>query len=188
MSVWASAPRLPISIESAASTHNGARIAAAWSDGSAAYAKRASTASVPALVTTDMNAVTGSGAPSYTSGVQAWNGTRLSLNASPTRNSPAPTASTGVTGAVASTANATEPVAPNSSAEPYSKKPDAIELRMRYLSADSRAVERIEIAHRQYSPSESSSRPRKTIIRLPAPAISIAPLALHSSSAVVPAT
>ena len=118
MSVCASAPRLPTSIESAASTQSGARIAAARSAGSAAYAKRASTASVPALVTTDMNAVIGSGAPSYTSGVQAWNGTRLSLNARPTRNSPAPSASSGVTGAAASAANATEPVAPNSSAEP----------------------------------------------------------------------
>src|ERR1700685_3450985 len=115
-----------------------------------------------------MKAVTGSGAPSYTSGVQAWNGTRLSLNARPTRNSPAPTASTGVTGAVASTANATEPVAPNSSAEPYSKNPDAIELRIRYLRADSRAGGRVEIAHRQYSARESSSRPRNTISRFAA--------------------
>ncbi len=93
-----------------------------------------------------------------------------------------------MTGAAASAENATDPVAPNSSAEPYSKKPDAIELRMRYLSADSRAVWRIEIAHRQYSASESSSRPKKTVIRFAAPAISIAPLALHSSSAVVPPT
>src|ERR1700682_5146408 len=104
-----------------------------------------------------MNAVTGSGAPSYTSGAQAWNGTRLSLNASPTMNSPAPSASSGVTVAVASTANVTEPVAPNSSAEPYNKKPDAIEDKMRYLSADSRAVRRVDIAHRQYSASGSSS-------------------------------
>src|ERR1700733_3533707 len=188
MSVCASAPRLPITIDSAASTHSGTRIFAAWSDGSAAYANRASTASVPAFVATDMNAVTGSGAPSYTSGVHSWKGTMLSLNASPTMNSPAPSASSGVTTALASAENATEPVAPNISAEPYSKNPDAIDERIRYFSADSRAVPRAEIAHRQYRPSESSSSPRNTISRLDAPDISIAPLALHSSSAVVPAT
>ena len=46
--------------------------------------------SAPALVTTDINAVTASGAPSYTSGVHTWNGTELSLNAMPTKNSPLP--------------------------------------------------------------------------------------------------
>src|SRR5579875_3574538 len=74
------------------------------------------------------------------------------------------------------------------SAEPDSKNPDAIELRIRYFSADSRALERADIAHRQYSASESSSSPRKTVMRLAAPAMSIAPLALHRRSAVVPAT
>jgi hypothetical protein len=40
------------------------------------------------------------------------------LNATPTRNRPAPSASSGVTGALAIAENCTEPVAPNSSAEP----------------------------------------------------------------------
>ncbi len=93
-----------------------------------------------------------------------------------------------MTVAVASAANATEPVAPNISAEPYSKNPDAIDDRIKYFSADSRAVRRGDIAHRQYSASDSSSSPRNTAIRFAAPAISIAPLALHSSSDVVPAT
>ena len=62
---------------------------------SAAYAKRANTASVPALVTTLMKAVTASGAPSYTSGAHTWNGTRLNLNAMPTRNRPLPSRNSG---------------------------------------------------------------------------------------------
>src|SRR5579862_8177940 len=37
-----------------------------------------------ALVATDMKAVTGVGAPSYTSGVHMWNGTTETLNAKPT--------------------------------------------------------------------------------------------------------
>ena len=38
-----------------------------------------------ALDPTDKNAVTGVGAPWYTSGTQIWNGTAATLNASPTR-------------------------------------------------------------------------------------------------------
>ena len=37
-----------------------------------------------------MKAVTGSGAPSKTSGVQLWNGTMLSLKSSPIMNMPEP--------------------------------------------------------------------------------------------------
>ncbi len=85
-------------------------------------------------------------------------------------------------------ASATDPLAPNIRAMPYSMKPEAIDERIRYLSADSRAVPRGASPHRQYSASESNSRPRKIIIRFEAPVISIAPLALHSTSAVEPAT
>src|SRR5947209_8132832 len=46
-----------------------------------------------ALVPTDINAVTGAGAPSYTSGVQAWNGTPETLKAKPTVSRPIPISS-----------------------------------------------------------------------------------------------
>ena len=82
----------------------------------------------------------------------------------------------------------TLPVAPKSSAAPKSKKAVAVELRIKYLSADSRAVFRSTAAQSAYRPSESSSSPRKIAIKFAAPAISIAPHALHSMIAVVPAT
>ena len=70
---------------------------------------------------------------------------------------------------------------------PKSMNPVAVELRIKYLSADSRAVLRSTMPHRQYSASESNSRPRKIVIRFAAPAISMAPHVLHSIKAVVPA-
>src|ERR1700723_2968591 len=117
-----------------------------------------------------------------------WNGTRLSLNAMPTRNKPLPSSNSRLGLVAASAESATEPLAPNKSAIPKSKKPDAIDERIKYLSADSRAVARTEIAHRQYRPSESNSRPRNTVISLPAPVTSLAPLALQRINAVEPAT
>ncbi len=47
------------------------------------------------LVATAMNAVTGVGAPSYTSGVQAWNGATDALKASPATASAMPVSSSG---------------------------------------------------------------------------------------------
>src|SRR5580658_5840475 len=52
-------------------------------------------ANAAAFTATAMNAVVGVGAPSYASGVQAWNGTALTLNARPTRISTTPISSTG---------------------------------------------------------------------------------------------
>ena len=43
-----------------------------------------------------MNAVTGSGAPSKTSGAHVWNGTRLNLKTSPIKNMPAPIQKSGL--------------------------------------------------------------------------------------------
>ena len=85
-------------------------------------------------------------------------------------------------------ASMTLPVAPKSSAAPKSRKAVAVELRIKYLSADSRAVFRSTEAQSAYRPNESSSRPRKIAIKFAAPAISIAPHALQSMIAVVPAT
>src|SRR5579862_707465 len=101
--------------------------------------KRAKTASVPAFVATLMNAVTGSGAPSKTSGVQVWNGTRLSLKTIPIKNIPAPIQKYGDIERLKLTRSdsRTLPVAPKSSAKPKIKNPVAVELKIRYLSADS---------------------------------------------------
>src|SRR5579863_6333567 len=111
--------------------------------------KRAKTANVAAFVATLMKAVTGSGAPSKTSGVHVWNGTRLSLKTSPIRNMPEPVQNKGLyaNAGFTKSASLTLPVAPKSSAEPKSKNPVAVELRIKYFSADSRAVVRSDAAH-----------------------------------------
>lgn len=51
---------------------------------------RANTANAAVFTVADMKAVTGSGAPSYTSGVQRWNGAAATLNASPTSSRATP--------------------------------------------------------------------------------------------------
>src|SRR5580700_10077646 len=56
---------------------------------------RRSIANAAAFTATAMNVVVGVGAPSYASGVQAWNGTALTLNAMPTWTSTTPISSTG---------------------------------------------------------------------------------------------
>jgi hypothetical protein len=80
----------------------------------------------------------------------------------------------------------TLPDAPKSIAMPNSKNPDAVDERIRYFKPASRDVGRSTSAHKQYSARESSSRPRKTVIRFAAPAISIAPLVAQSTSATTP--
>ena len=52
---------------------------------------RRKTAKAAALGPADMNAATGAGAPWYTSGAQIWNGAAETLNATPTKISPAAT-------------------------------------------------------------------------------------------------
>ena len=74
-----------------------------------------------------MNAVTGLGAPSYTSGVHMWNGTAAILNASPTSRSTTPAisvpscTSTFVERKFWIPESEVVPVAPYVSATPYSK-------------------------------------------------------------------
>src|SRR5579863_5362512 len=91
-----------------------------------------------------MNAVSGSVAPWKTSGVQVWNGTRLSLKAMPIRNIPAPTQKSGdvTSEGSANAERVTLPVAPKSNAKPKIKNAVAVELRIKYFSADSRAARR----------------------------------------------
>src|SRR5215471_3652418 len=53
-------------------------------------------ANAPLLTATAMYVVAGVGAPSYASGVHMWNGTALTLNASPTRTSTSATTTIGL--------------------------------------------------------------------------------------------
>src|SRR5947209_9075560 len=90
---------------------------------------RTKAANTAALVVTDMKAVTGVGAPSYTSGVHMWNGTIETLKAKPTTISPMPTNSKGLEATLEAqprpckqklmTRSWVEPVAPYTSAMPY---------------------------------------------------------------------
>src|SRR5271155_3808931 len=78
---------------------------------------RNKTANAAALGAVDMKPTTGAGAPSYTSGVQMWNGAAATLNPRPTNmNATATNASTGM-GAPCSVlliwSMLVEPVAPN---------------------------------------------------------------------------
>ena len=58
--------------------------------GSRVLATRIKAANAPAFAPADMKAVTEVGAPSYTSGVQEWNGTMAALNPRPTIKSAKP--------------------------------------------------------------------------------------------------
>src|SRR5579859_313909 len=57
---------------------------------------RRSIAKAPAFTATAMYAVAGVGAPSYASGVHAWNGTALTLNTIPTSTRAAPRVKSGL--------------------------------------------------------------------------------------------
>jgi hypothetical protein len=79
--------------------------------------RRASTAKAAVFTPAAMKAVTGVGAPSYTSGVQRWNGTAAILKASPAPTSPSPTVKSGPD-ACPMPENSVDPVAPYTSAAP----------------------------------------------------------------------
>ena len=64
---------------------------ASW--GNAVCRTRSVSSSAATLVADDMNAVTGVGAPSYTSGVHMWNGAADALKPSPASTSARPTTS-----------------------------------------------------------------------------------------------
>ena len=90
-----------------------------------------------------MNAVTGVGAPSYTSGAHMWNGTADTLNPKPTSSRAMPIPSMGRVATVPSASwNAmvwrlVVPVAPYTRAMPYSRNPEANAPRRKYFRAAS---------------------------------------------------
>src|SRR5437764_13601100 len=94
------------------------------------------------LVHAAMKAVTGVGAPWYTSGVQEWNGIADTLNSRPTATIVTPTSSSGsalVRFAMlwAMSLRYSEPEKPNSSAEPNRKNADEKEPSRKYFRAAS---------------------------------------------------
>src|ERR1700683_5521783 len=102
---------------------------------------RNKTAKAAALGAVDIKPTTGAGAPSYTSGVQIWNGATATLNPSPTNmNATATNASNG-TGPARNVppivSMCVEPVAPNINATPYRKNAVANEPSRKYFSEDS---------------------------------------------------
>src|ERR1700756_999763 len=123
----------PIVIERAATTQiNHSRPGALISN-----IMRSSTANAAAFGAVDMNPTTGAGAPSYTSGVQTWNGAAATLNPRPT-NISAIAANTSIsTGPDCSLwammSMLVDPVAPNIKATPYRKNAVANEPSRKYF-------------------------------------------------------
>ncbi|CPU38555.1 Uncharacterised protein [Mycobacteroides abscessus] len=110
--------------------------------GSATYSTRSSAPNAAIFVVAAMNAVTGVGAPWYTSGTQKWNGTAPTLNSSPTDNMATPSSRKDRSPASASTARATAssstvPAYPYTNADPKRKNAEENAPSRKYLSADS---------------------------------------------------
>src|SRR5262245_10559372 len=120
---------LPTASDSAASTHTAGRQSERYR-GKATPNTRSSAANPAALVADDMKAVTGVGAPWYTSGVHMWNGTAATLKPSPTSRSANPARSVPCSKRVFWARNWPIPmsevvdVAPYVSATPYRKIAD----------------------------------------------------------------
>src|ERR1700730_13174260 len=104
---------------------------------------RSSAANPATLVADDMKAVTGVGAPWYTSGVHMWNGTAATLNPRPTSNNAKPASSVPWSNNVCCARNwpipvsDVVPVAPYVSATPYKKIAEENAPSTKYLRPDS---------------------------------------------------
>src|SRR5215472_1530063 len=143
---WIKAPKLPSVMERAADTQiNQNQLAPWWLPPAPAVVNstRSRTAKAAALGPVDISATTGAGAPSYTSGVQIWNGADATLNPRPTIIN-AVALSTSRLGAVEPAPRApwiltmsVVPVAPNINATPYKKNAVANDPSRKYLSEDS---------------------------------------------------
>src|SRR6516165_2224593 len=93
------AAMLPTARVSAASAHTAGRQSSRYV-GNASVNTRIRAAKPAALVADDMNAVTGVGAPWYTSGVHMWNGTAATLKPNPTIKKAMPATSTPLSSSV----------------------------------------------------------------------------------------
>src|SRR6478735_1645084 len=115
---------------------------------------RISIAKDAAFEPTERNAVIGVGAPSYTSGAHMWNGTAAILKPNPTRSSAIPASSIGLSASryfaivAPIVARFVDPVAPYTSAIPYSRNAVENAPNRKYLIAASaeRALRRLSPA------------------------------------------
>ena len=125
---------LPKVIESAAAT----QITQNWPGTLITKTMRNKTANAAALGAVDIKPTIGAGAPSYTSGVQTWNGAAATLNPRPTNiNATATNASKGIGAACSDLlirSMLVDPVAPNINATPYRKNAVANDPSRKYFS------------------------------------------------------
>ena len=135
-----SAARLPTVMVTIASASNSRR-QSALIDGTPSRKIRSSIANAAALDPTDKNAVTGVGAPSYTSGAHIWNGTAAILNPMPATTRMTARTSRGSRGWPANTVAMTRrfvvPDSPYRSDMPYSRMPSENAPSRKYFTAAS---------------------------------------------------
>src|SRR6266702_112373 len=182
-----SAPRLPIVIESAASTHISIPQRCSIT-GKPEKVILSKTANAAALGAVDIRPTTGAGAPWYTSGVHTWNGAAETLKPSPTIIiASARKAMRGVAlppSPAAIAAMLVDPVAPNASATPYRKNAVANEPSRKYLMDDSEPDAcPLRNPAMMYVEMEEISSPMKTIRSSTEQVISIMPTAPNRTSA-----
>src|SRR5271163_1351786 len=148
---------------------------------SASGSKRIARANAASFEAVPMNTVTQVGEPSYTSGIHMWNGTAPNLKPTPTMRNAMPNTRPTLSEkplctAVAIAASSRLPVTPYRIDMPYSKVPEAIEPSTKYLMADSAAMpESRSNATMAYRHSDINSKPKYSVIRLPAEMRTMAP-------------
>src|ERR1700678_461217 len=178
---------LPMAIDSTASTtsiwlQSGADPASASGSSRMASAKAASFDAVP------MNTVTQVGEPSYTSGIHMWKGTAPNLKPTPTMRKAMPNSKPMLSDRPLCTAPAMAPssrlpVTPYTMDMPYNSVPEAIEPSTKYLIADSAAMpESRSNATMAYKNRDMSSKPRYSVIKLPAEISTMAPKVANNPS------
>src|SRR3954454_21433134 len=163
MSVWVTASTAPTSmVRIAIVPITGSMLH--WASPKATYSTRSRAPKAATLVQAAISAVTGVGAPWYTSGVQTWNGTAAILNSSATETMARPlnSSSEDVVGFCAAAWMApkrTDEAKPYSSAMPKMKNADANAPSRKYLSAASWLMSRRRraSAHSRYSGNENTS-------------------------------
>src|ERR687898_395991 len=188
-SFWTTAATLPTTSDAIASAPTAGR-QSFRNSGNDTWNTRTRAANPATLVADDMNAVTGVGAPWYTSGVHMWNGTAATLNPRPTRSSPRPMSSTPSSSSVLAArkrempVSEVVPVAPYTSATPYRNTADEKAPSTKYLiPASWDARRRRSNAASTYSGIERISSARNTTTRSLAVVIASIPAADRSMSA-----
>src|SRR5665213_1392031 len=169
----AMATMLPMAIDSTASTTS-IWLQSACDDPNASGSRRMASANAASFDAVLMYTVTQVGAPSYTSGIHMWNGTAPNLNPTPTmmnampNNRPMLPPNPPWT-AAAMAPSSKLPVTPYTIDMPYSNVPDATDPSTKYLMAASAAMpESRSKATIAYRDKDNNSKPRYSVMKLPA--------------------